>query len=638
MKYNDRLEINSNNTYIIHKGNGEFLFKKDNYEFPLSELVGTIMLPEKEINFNDASKISIEIFATESNIGYEVTYKKFSKKFLRGLDILVRISIEKQSNDIIFELEALEDPDIEIKEIQWPIPKLNTIASDTSYLDLLNYSVIPYQQGQIIPKNWPDELKDIHFDGQFGSAAAYMPWFGQVENGASWQFIIETPWDAKYSFFHPENGPTQSLQIRWLQSLGKLSYPRKIRLALNSKDSDYNSMAKRYRNYVMENDNFRSLKNKATINKNVDKLIGSAIVHTAIKTNIVPESRFYDNENPENNTRVVSFEDRRKEIEYYKKLGAPKIYLHLDGWGQPGYDNQHPDYLPACEEAGGWDGLKSLVDYIQDKGDLIGLHDQYRDYYFDAKTFNKENAVHKKDMSIPEQTIWAGGHQTYMCTEKSYDYLLRNFTEIFENGIHPDCSYLDVFTCNEADECFHPQHRITRKQSLEYRNKCFAFLNENNIVPSSEELNDWAVKELVFSHYAPYEFMLSKPKAKRFGIPVPLFNLVYHDCFITPWIMEESSQDHEDYMLYALLNAGMPYLVRDGAYPNTDGSFDDEKTKEIVKSIERAKKVATLQEKLAHCEMTSHHFIDNNPNIQETTFSNGTKVTINLENDTYEII
>ena len=29
----------------------------------------------------------------------------------------------------------------------------------------------------------------------------------------------------------------------------------------------------------------------------------------------------------------------------------------------------------------------------------------------------------------------------------------------------------------------------------------------------------------------------------------------------------------EDLMLYALLNAGAPYLVRDGAYENTDGSF-----------------------------------------------------------------
>lgn len=29
--------------------------------------------------------------------------------------------------------------------------------------------------------------------------------------------------------------------------------------------------------------------------------------------------------------------------------------------------------------------------------------------------------------------------------------------------------------------------------------------------------------------------------------------------------------EKEDYMFYALLNGGAPYLMRDGAYPNTDG-------------------------------------------------------------------
>ena len=40
--------------------------------------------------------------------------------------------------------------------------------------------------------------------------------------------------------------------------------------------------------------------------------------------------------------------------------GIKKLYLHLDGWGDTGYDNCNPDYLPACIEAGGWEGLKHL--------------------------------------------------------------------------------------------------------------------------------------------------------------------------------------------------------------------------------------------------------------------------------------
>ena len=53
---------------------------------------------------------------------------------------------------------------------------------------------------------------------------------------------------------------------------------------------------------------------------------------------------------------------REKEARTLHELGVKKLYMHLDGWGQPGYDNQHPDYTPACKEAGGWEGMKSLVD------------------------------------------------------------------------------------------------------------------------------------------------------------------------------------------------------------------------------------------------------------------------------------
>ena len=71
------------------------------------------------------------------------------------------------------------------------------------------------------------------------------------------------------------------------------------------------------------------------------------------------------------------------------ELGAGKLYLHLDGWAEPGYDNNHPDYTPACEEAGGWKAMKELSDTMKEQGDLFGIHDQYRDYYFSAEVLTK---------------------------------------------------------------------------------------------------------------------------------------------------------------------------------------------------------------------------------------------------------
>lgn len=65
-------------------------------------------------------------------------------------------------------------------------------------------------------------------------------------------------------------------------------------------------------------------------------------------------SDFFDPEHPDKNNHLFTFEQREKQIRHLHENHVKKLYLHLDGWAQPGYDNQHPDYLPACKEAGGW--------------------------------------------------------------------------------------------------------------------------------------------------------------------------------------------------------------------------------------------------------------------------------------------
>lgn len=177
---------------------------------------------------------------------------------------------------------------------------------------------------------------------------------------------------------------------------------------------------------------------------------------------------------------------------------------------------------------------------------------------------------------------------------------------------------------------------MTRRDCYEYRGRCFEYLLKNGILPSSEEVNDWAVESQVFCHYAPYDFMMRVPGTPKQAIPVPLYNLVYHDCVIQPWMMEKVSEE-EDYMLYALLNGGAPYLERDAAYPNIDGAFQGGVEMESEESIRRSKVVADLHEKVAKREMVRHEFVGGDPQIQKTTFADGTSVLAAFRNQTYEI-
>ena len=585
---------------------------------------------EGTIYFADAKKISHEEWKTGIGHGILSHFEGFE---LNGADAGIAFDtivwIEEVSGDVFFEWVPLSTETVKVKSVYWP-GYMEFDEKKDSWYTLLNW-----QQGLLVPNTWKTAVDKVVFDGFMGTAGAYMPWFGQVKDRAGYIAICEQPWNAAYYTEHPAEGPYTHVGIRWEPSLGKMDYRRVMKYSF-VKDCDYNDLCKIYRNYVIEKGRFKSLAEKAVKTPSIDQLIGSAFLHKGIKTQVMTNSDFYDAENPDKNNHLTPFSVRTEEIKKFHELGVEKLYLHLDGWAEPGYDNQHPDYLPACEKAGGWKAMKELSDTMHECGYLFGIHDQYRDYYYAAKTFDENFATRLADGTIPSHARWAGGPQTYLCATQAPFYVKRNFTEIMDNGIKLDCAYLDVFTCNEGDECSHPWHKMTRRECYEYRHACFEYLLSKGILPSSEEVNDWAIPSLVFCHYAPYDFMLDRPGSPKKGIPVPLFNLVYHDCLIEPWMMDKVSEE-EDYMLYAVLNGGAPYLVRDGAYQNTDGSFAGGVEITIEDQIKRCKVVSDLHEKVAKCEMVRHEMVDGNPEVQRTTFADGTVVTVDFQAQTYQI-
>lgn len=582
-----------------------------------------------ELFFEDAEKISHKEYKTGLGVGIVSRYENFiiaGQKYEYTFETFVWI--EAVSEDIFFEWVPIKEEGLNVKKVFWPGP-MEFDQPQNSW-----YTLLTHQQGILIPNTWEKELEPIAFDGFFETAGGYMPWYGQVKDGNGYIAICITPWNAGYYAEHPADGPYTHVGM-WLEpSLGTMNYRRIIRYTLRE-NCDYNDLCKIYRRFVEEQGKLITLEQKAVRNPSINKLVGSAFVHKGIKTVVQPNSDFYDVSNPEKNNNLTTFAQREQEIRALHDMGVEKLYLHLDGWAEPGYDNQHPDYSPACEAAGGWQGMKSLADAMQKCGYLFGIHDQYRDYYLAAPSYDENFACMLPDGTIPQHKRWAGGPQAYLCATQAPYYVKRNFNAIQQQGIHLDCAYLDVFTCNEGDECDNPMHRMTRRECYEFRGKCFEYLLTEGILSSSEEVSDWAVPSLVFCHYAPYDFMMRKPGSPKEGIPVPLYNLVYHDCVIQPWMMEKAGDD--DYMLYALLNGGAPYLIRDGAYPNTDGSFDGGVDFTLEEKIARCKVVSGLHEKVAKLEMVSHTMVDGDYMVQKTTFADGTEVLVDFRQQTYQI-
>ncbi|MDY4668863.1 MAG: DUF5696 domain-containing protein [Oliverpabstia sp.] len=627
--------------YHIVKNQTEIEFNEKTLQFTFRKTGGTFWKWQEDyapcmeceggtVYFRDGEKISHEILKTGVGEGIVSTYEGFRNNGHRvPYKFQTVVWVEEVSGEIYCEWIPVCEEGLEVKKVFWPGP----MAFEEKREDW--YTLLPNRQGVLIPNTWETKLHAPCFDGFFGTAGAYMPWFSQIREREGYLAVCLTPWNAGYQAEHPAGGPYTHVSMRFEPSLGKMEYRRIVRFTL-VEDCDYNDMCKLYRNHVDEQGRLRTLEEKAVRNPHVNDLIGSAFLHKGIKTYVQPDSEFFDPENPEKNNHLTTFSQREEEIRQLHELGVEKLYLHLDGWAEPGYDNRHPDYGPACQEAGGWEGMKSLADTMHEYGYLFGIHDQYRDYYMAAPSFDENFACRLPDGSIPTHKRWAGGPQSYLCGSQAPYYVKRNFQELEDHGISLDCAYLDVFTCNEGDECDNPMHRMTRKECYEYRCLCFEYLLKNGILSSSEEVNDWAVPSQIFCHYAPYDFMMEVPGTPRQGIPVPLYNLVYHDCVIQPWMMEKVSAD-EDYMLYALLNGGAPYLVRDAAYPNIDGAFDGYVKMSLEEQVARAGKVSEFHEKVGKREMLRHEFVDGNYNIQRTTFAGGISVLVDFEKQNYKI-
>ena len=334
----------------------------------------------KDVLFSEAKNVSHKRYDTGIGFGLVSHYENFEK--VPELCFETYIWIELSTGDVHFEWIPITEPASGMDEVVWPG------AMDFMYDSEDWYTLLNWGQGLLIPNGWETKLGKVPFDGRMCTEGSYMPWFSQIKDRNGYIAICEQPEDAGYRAAHESGEAQTSVGMVFYKSLGSMRYRRTL-LYHFEKDCDYNTMCKFYRNYTKEQGTFHTLREKAA-RADVEKLVGSMFVHAGIKTRVQPESRFFDPEAPDKNNHLTPFAVRTKQIRRcYEKLGIKKLYLHLDGWGDPGYDNEHPDYLPACIEAGGWEGMKELCDTIHECGYVFGIHDQYRDYYFRASTYDE---------------------------------------------------------------------------------------------------------------------------------------------------------------------------------------------------------------------------------------------------------
>ena len=557
--------------------------------------------------------------ATKHFTPYETGFKSGLKVSLAGfvhkdqqidLQIALFVCLEGEQEELVCELIATEKTAV-VLECFWPQGVSNECFDTT---------VVPYMQGMLLPKDWSKKVR--LYDTMCYGRGLYMPWWGHQNGSCAMLVLIETPDDAGCRFDHPAGGPTK-MELRWVHSLGRLAYPRRVRLCFFD-EGNYVTMAKRYRRHVRETGHFVSLKEKIARNPLVGKLIGSPVIHTSILYHIQPDSSYYHKDEPEKNHQLVTFDRRAEQLRQLAEKGFKRAYVHLDGWGFRGYDNLHPDIIPPCPEAGGWEGMKNLAQTCDELGYIFAIHDQYRDYYLDAKSYLPRHTVLDRSGNRYHGSTWYGGKQSILCSRLALGHVKKNYTSLLDHGVKVRGAYLDVFAVVTPDECYNPEHPATRTDCLTYRGMCLDFIRANGGVVSSEEPADWAIPHIDLVHHGPYALEPNPGRGPAMGIPVPLFSLVYHEALVLPWSLAKGAwgiPETDLGYLHGLANAGIPYLSLN---PGQEEST-------------RVRTMCALHERVGLLEMTRHEFLDESHRKQRTSFADGTTVTIDLDDETFKI-
>ena len=564
-------------------------------------------------------------------VPYDTGYKTGVKITRTGNDLtlFLTVCLEGRDEELVCDVAADESHGAIVRQLDWPT------ALDARDVD---YTLLSNGKGNLLPRDWPKEYFPIRritngkIDPTDHSVLQShviedwsMSWWGFQKGHSAMMVIVETPDDAAYQFSHPAGGPTV-IGPRWLATLGRFGYMRSARFCF-FENGNYVTLAKRYRQYAMDTGLFVSLKEKIARTPALAEVIGAPQTRVGILHNQKTDSDRYSESNHYN---LVTFDERAKQLRDLKARGVDRALVFISGWPHLGYDRQHPDPLPPPEAAGGWDGMKRLADTCRELGYPFIFHDQYRDYYVDAPSYDPQFAIHEEDDSLPPRAFagsrfgdskegqipfmrhWDGGKQSYLNARFQAGHLRKNYQLFFDHGIHPQGIYIDVIGYVPPDEDFNPEHPTTRSDAMRGQAEMLTWARHNLGVTATEAGSDWVV---------PYVDIVNQSGSIGKCVPLPLYQLVYHDAIITSYGAGRAGGEKN--LLLGILCGGVPEL------PASETVGDE--------TMSLIKKMATLHKRIGLLEMTNHEFLDANRTRERTTFADGTTVTVDWNSKTVAI-
>jgi len=477
---------------------------------------------------------------------FTVTEEKDKIRLLHksGFALIFKIMPDGKTLDILYEPpEGVEVEYVKILEdCLW--------VTDTDK----GYVLVPARMGVLIPAD-----SGIAFSKQFPTfeyEGCELEMIGIVKQGSallvSWRDPYVVP-ELRSRFVDLPVVPGRQI-ITLTFNMRKTA--KSIRLIFCGK-GDAGAIAQAYRKEAKEKGWLCTWEEKIKKNPEIKKLFGASNVKLWSCF-----ARFMDKESTKEKGRTTTwtFDEAAQIAEHLKNdLKIDKVLFVLGGWIHKGYDNQHPDILPAAPSCGGNEALADCSKRVKALGYLFCLHDNYQDMYRDAPSFDEQYIMRNANGNLVRGGVWNGGWAYITCSKKALELAKRpdrNLPEV-KRLFEPNAYFIDTTFASGLLECFDPGHPLTKWDDMKYKQELADYSRSLFGIFGSEDGKEWAVPHSEFfegiggvsGRYYHNERLL----AEVGGIEIPLFSMVYHDCIVPYGKYGYDWNSAASYVMYHLL-------------------------------------------------------------------------------------
>ncbi len=384
---------------------------------------------------------------------------------------------------------------------------------------------VPVRLGLLIPADSGKAFK--HTFNTSGYEGCHMNMLGVMDNKGT----VLLTWDDPYVSAEVRSITPAGAPQRLTVSMGMRKSAKSFQIHFPGA-GDHVTIAKAYRQIVDQRDGFVTMERKIARDAERGKLLGASNVKlwSALSRTMNEEST------KEERVRVNwTFDEAAQVAEHLKNdLKLDRVLFTVGGWIHRGYDNQHPDILPAAPECGGDAQLADMSARVMKLGYLLCLHDNYQDMYKDAPSWDESYLERRADGKVAAGGKWAGGRAYLTCAKQAVALAKRPQNLPAVRQLTKANSYfIDTTYAVDPQECYSKDHPLTRVDDIHWKCELSDYARSVFGVFGSECGREWAIPHSDFFegltgvsgkgfHNAALEETLG---AKI----VPLFELVYHD-------------------------------------------------------------------------------------------------------------